>query len=72
MWVFTVSHAPRFRGEVVCPVAKNLVCLSELPLIPMLHQSEQSAVAVVFSHPASRIRWLNSFELTLTSALGEI
>ena len=35
-------------GEVVCPVVKDLVCLSELPLIPMLHQSEQSAMAVVF------------------------
>ena len=30
---------------------KDLICLSELPLIPILHQSEQSAVAVVFSHP---------------------
>ena len=40
-----LSRAPRFRGEVVCPVAKDLVCLPELPLIPMLHQSEQSACA---------------------------
>ena len=46
-----LSPAPRFRGEVVCPVVKDLICLSELPLIPILHQSEQSAVAVVFSHP---------------------
>ena len=43
-----LSRAPRFRGEVVCPVVKDLVCLSELPLIPMLRQYEQSDVAVVF------------------------
>ena len=31
-----LSRAPRFRGEIVRPVVKDLVCLSELPLIPML------------------------------------
>ena len=52
---------------------KDLTCLSELPLIPMLHQSEQSAMAVVFSYPASRISWLNSLEFILAgAALGEI
>ena len=43
-----VISCPRFRGEVVCPVVKDLICLSELPLIPILNQSEQSAVAEVF------------------------
>ena len=66
------SRAPRFHCEVVCPVAKDLVCLSELPLIPMLHQSEQSACGCSFFPPASRIPWLNSLEFMLTGALGEI
>ena len=48
-----LSRAPRFRGEVVCPSVKDLVALSELPLIAMLHQYEQFAVAGVFSHPPS-------------------
>ena len=43
-----VISAPCFHGEVVCPALKDLVCLFELPLIPMLHQYEQSAVAEVF------------------------
>ena len=46
-----LSRAPRFSAEVVCPVVKDLVCLSELPLIPMLHQYEQSAVPEVFPLP---------------------
>ena len=66
-----LSRAPRFRGEVVCPAVKDLVCLSELFLIPTLHQYEQSAVAEVFP-PASRIPWLSSLELMLTGALGEV
>ena len=32
----------------LCPVVKDLICLPELPLIPILNQSEQSAVAEVF------------------------
>ena len=67
-----LSHALRFRGEVVCPIVKDLVCLSELPLIPMLRHSEQSAVAVVFSLPISRIPWLFSLEFMLSGALGKI
>ena len=43
-----LSRAPRFRGEVICPVVKDLICLSELPLNPILNHSEQSAVAEVF------------------------
>ena len=43
-----LSRAPRFRGEVVCPVVKDLICLSELLLIPILNHSEQSAVTEVF------------------------
>ena len=43
-----LSRAPRLRGEVVCPVVKDLICFSEFPLIPILHQSERSAVAVIF------------------------
>ena len=31
-----LSRAPRFRRGVVCSVVKDLVCLSELSLIPML------------------------------------
>ena len=65
-----LSRASRFRCEVVCPVVKDLVCLSELPFIPMLHQFEQSAVAEVFSHLPPP--WLNSLEFMLTGALGEI
>ena len=42
-----LSRASRFRGKVVCPVVKDLVCLSELPLSSMLDQYEESAVAEV-------------------------
>ena len=67
-----LSRAPRFHCEVVCPVVKDLVCLSELPLIPILDQSERSACGCSFFPPASRILWLSSPEFMLTGALGEI
>ena len=51
-----LSRAPRFHGEVICPVVKDLLCLSELPLIPMLHQ----CLWLKFFPPASRIPLLNS------------
>ena len=44
-----VISCPRFCCEVVCLVEKDLVCLSELSLIPMLHQSEQSACRLPYS-----------------------
>ena len=45
-----LSPALVFVVRLVCPVVKDLVCLSELPLIPMLHQYELSVVAEAFSH----------------------
>ena len=32
--------------EAVCPVMKDLVCLSELPVIPMLDQQESSSATM--------------------------
>ena len=62
-----------FAVRDVCPVVKYLICLSELSLILMSHQSEQSACGCSFFPPVSRIPWLNSLEFMLTTgALGEI